>query len=401
MRRTVVAALAFISLPAILYAQADSLVLQEFSDLKIDNCGLNAAVFLLDWFDVPIDLSDLQNELQVGLNWERSTSMLSLKESLEANGLRVSAYKEATLDDTLTGLDGKHVCLLHVGTGEDPKAGHFYVVPAAANGSVLVVDVARHYEWVQTAEFRSQFAKSFSGFYLSVSRENQAAPRTYTLNEPMIEIDLGDIPSGQGILKVQISVGNRKTVPLIVESVKGSCDCFKGAVFKGATPQKLEPTELQVLELSFERSKLGVGSVVRDVHLYVRDTETRDVVIRVKAHVLQTPPEKQISWLPERIDFGLIRDPSLLQKPQILTIMVPRGVSIQEVKPDSSNVVVKAVSTQESGADSGRDNRQVYRFEVTLPAVRPGPLREKILVTTTDTNYPRIEIPLVGEVVQQ
>ena len=176
MRRMVVAALAFISLPVILYAQADSLVLQEFSDLKIDNCGLKAAVFLLDWFDIPIDLSDLQNELQVGLNWERPASMLSLKESLEAEGLRVSAYKDATLDEMLTGLDGKHVCLLHVVTVEGPKAGHFYLVTAAAKGRVLVVDSARHYEWVQTAEFKSRFAQSFSGFYLSVSRENQEAP---------------------------------------------------------------------------------------------------------------------------------------------------------------------------------------------------------------------------------
>ncbi len=403
MKRTAITTLALILLllPATLYAQVDSLALREFGDLRLDNCGVNAAVFLLHWFDLSVDLPRLQDELEVGSHWEQATSMLLLKKSLEANGLSVSAYKNATLDETLVGLDETHVCLLHVNRGGDLKKGHFYLVPAVANGSVLLVDPARDYEWVTVDEYKRQFAEMYSGYYLSVSRSTKPSPREYTLAEKVIEVDVGVATNDPGTLIVTIPVINTKQVPIIIESAKGSCSCFETAAFRGDHPTRLEPGEKQSLELKFNRSSLGLGGVQRYVSLHLRDTEARDLEIKVSVRVVERPVEQRVVWFPQKIDYGLVKDADIFQKPQELTVSLPPGVILGDIIPSSSNVVVKAVGEEKNADESNQVMRRVYRFEVAINAVQPGPLKEKLLISTTDTNYPILEIPLVGELMQR
>src|SRR5580704_11782476 len=180
MRKTVILALVCVTIGVGLYAQADSDILPELYDVKVDNCGLNAALFLLYWFDLPVGISQLQSELRVGPHWELPTSMLLLKKEFEVKGLTVNAYKDATLDEVLASVDDKHVCLLHVNI-ENSKEGHFYLVTAVQSRGVLLVDAMKSHDWIQVDDFKNQFAKSFSGYYLSVSRS--PSPRAHNDQE--------------------------------------------------------------------------------------------------------------------------------------------------------------------------------------------------------------------------
>ncbi len=103
----------------------------------------------------------------------------------------------------------------------------------------------------------------------------------------------------------------------------------------------------------------------------------------------------RVTWFPQKIDYGLVKDSVTLQKPEDITIWLPPGVLLGDVTLSSSNVFVTALDGQENTGGS------VYQLEVSLRAVRNGPFSERISITTTDTNHPLIEIPLVGEVIGQ
>jgi hypothetical protein len=167
--------LAVAVLPGVLRAQTDSNALVALGEAKAYNCGLNTAAFLLPWFDLPVDLAQLAAELDVGPRWEQATSLLLLKKTFEVRGLKVAAYKDATLDEAVAELGGHRVCLLHVSRGDDPRQGHFYLLVAAENGRVLLVDAGKNDEWIPAAELKVRFAKSFTGYYLAISPLTSAA----------------------------------------------------------------------------------------------------------------------------------------------------------------------------------------------------------------------------------
>lgn len=146
----------------------------------VDNCGLNACTFVAHWFDCFVDAYGMLGDLEIGAHCEQPASLLSLKKYFEARGLKVSAYKQASFEEMLTGLDGKQVCIFHVNI-EDSWAGHFYVIVAATKTHVLLVDAAKEFGWVPINKFKETFAESFSGFYLCISRPAEAAQTTTSL----------------------------------------------------------------------------------------------------------------------------------------------------------------------------------------------------------------------------
>ncbi len=170
MSKAVIAFLALACLPGLVRGETSSNAMAELSDTKAENCGLYTAAFLLQWFDISVDLAQLAAELGVGERWERATSLLLLKKTFELHGLKVVAYKEATMEEALAELDGNRVCLLHVSRGNDPRQGHFYLPVAAENGRVLLVDAGQSDEWISTAELKQRLAASFSGYYLAASK---------------------------------------------------------------------------------------------------------------------------------------------------------------------------------------------------------------------------------------
>jgi ABC-type bacteriocin/lantibiotic exporter with double-glycine peptidase domain len=151
------------------YAQAPTNALPANGSPKTENCGLYAAAFVLEWFDVPVDTLQLESELDVGTHWARATSLSLLKRKLEIKNLSVSAYKEANLDEVLADLDGKHVCLIHVTSTNTAKEGHFYLLIDSNGNKVLLVDAGKNFEWIPVDEFKRRFATIFSGYYLSIS----------------------------------------------------------------------------------------------------------------------------------------------------------------------------------------------------------------------------------------
>ncbi len=172
------AAIVFVSVALGVCGQDDAFAPK---DLWVDNCGLNACAFVARWFDRFVDPYGMQGELEIGDHCERPASLLAVKRSLEGRGLKVSAYKEARLEELLAEVDGKHVCLFHINV-EDSAAGHFYVLVAATRSHVLLVDAAKRFAWVPVDKFKAEFGDSFSGFYLSVSRPSLAAGNASALH---------------------------------------------------------------------------------------------------------------------------------------------------------------------------------------------------------------------------
>jgi hypothetical protein len=389
-----------IALGGRLLGEEDSPVLRELGDAKLENCGVDVTLFLLGWFNVPVGLERLQNELGVGPHWAKATSLAQIKSALERRGLKVDAYKDARVDEVLPRIDGKQVCVLHVQRDDSP-VGHFYLVVARRLTEVFLVDAGTRQDWVPIQEFNEKLGKSFTGYCLFISQANPNPQPEHTLDEKIIEVDVGTITNSPGILLVTIPVVNTKQVPIVVEKASGSCGCFNGAGFRGERPTRLEPGEKQVLELRFDRASIGVGDVRRAATLSVKDTEAREVQIKITAHVFQLPVEQRVTWFPQKIDYGLVKDTGTLLRPQDVAIWLPPGVMLGSITPSSSNVLAKVLDKQENVEGDDQVPRRAYRLEVSITATRNGPFNEKVSITTSDTNYPLVEIPLVGEVTHQ
>jgi hypothetical protein len=141
----------------------------ELGKAKIDNCGANVTLFLLSWFNVPIEFTHLEGGLEVGSHWEQATSLEKIKNVLVEGGLRVDAFKEARLDELPPKVHAEQLCLMHVQRGS-PPAGHFYLLVATNATAVLVVDAGHGEKWLPIQEFKQRFDTQFTGYCLFVSR---------------------------------------------------------------------------------------------------------------------------------------------------------------------------------------------------------------------------------------
>jgi hypothetical protein len=103
-----------------------------------------------------------------------------------------------------------------------------------------------------------------------------------------------------------------------------------------------------------------------------------------------------LTWFPEAINIAAVERAAI--QDQEFTIFTPPGVAIGE--PQTSTPILKISGfhkeTQEEDIDEA--GRTVHRFKIDMKNLPLGPLREKVTLTTSDKNTPRIEIPLSGEV---
>ena len=390
-------------------AQGLSPAIQELGDARISNCGLNTFVFVLKYFGHNTDLTKLSKQLEVGDHWENAVNMLTIKQTLQESGLKVEAFKNATIDEILAEVNKERICIIHILVG-NASVGHYYVIMATGQKGIFVVNAGKNTSWITIEKFKNDFENIFTGYCMFVSSEHvlrsNVQTKFYSLDAKEIIIDLNDIISGQGTIDVNVPIYNSTDKDIVIEKIMGSCTCFRGATLKSrlekSSTYQIGAFSKETMLLSFDRESFGTGQSERLVLLNISKPESKKVLIRIKANIIGTGLENKIAWFPEKIDYGLVLDPNQISKNQLITLFLPQDISVSKVSTSSINIKVKSIDTEKAqnilSNEGGK--RRICQYEITLLEVPEQRLNEYIEFSITDETLPKITIPIIARIPQ-
>jgi hypothetical protein len=365
---------------------------------KAGNCGIWVTAFTLGVFQSPFEMSKLAVELDTNDAWDEPVDMSHIKVSLEKAGLHTEAFKKATSDEVFEKLSHAavdSVAILHL-KNRPNRVGHFVVLMAPNQNRELYIDVGRPPEWVSANSLKAKMNDDFSGLFLFVSSTAPPEPVFILDGSPFI-LNAGEQVLGPGMWEVSVKVKNPSDQPIALQNTKGSCQCFKKATINASDGKTIPAHGTAMMTLTFDRAMFGVGSVENEVLLSFSGMKSVDwIEVTVAAHVSAESSPLQLTWFPEAINIAAVERAAI--QDQEFTIFTPPGVAIGE--PQTSTPILKISGfhkeTQEEDIDEA--GRTVHRFKIDMKNLPLGPLREKVTLTTSDKNTPRIEIPLSGEV---
>jgi hypothetical protein len=122
----------------------------------------------------------------------------------------------------------------------------------------------------------------------------------------------------------------------------------------------------------------------------------RKIVIRVHGHGTAQHADERMAWLPEKIDYGLVKSAAAALKPEKISLLVPHGITINGISTSSPRLHVTRDASAKPSDDTGGDRREIS-FEVTLSAPVPRTWDERVVIETSSADVPSIVIPVVGE----
>lgn len=337
----------------------------------------------------PATIPGLSEELGVGRRRENLCSLLSIKLTMEKRGLIVTGYSGASVGEVWDNLTPGAAAVLYTRPWFAP-AGHFWVVLGRRAGHVVIMDPGQKFQTVDRREFDEFFVPMFSGDWLKVdSPVLHAVSTVHRFADGKAAIKT-TILGGQGEVGFPITFRNEASHPVRFKGAKGDCDCFRGIRPAGFQVQPGESVELEVL---FDRAKFGVGKVRKQVVLTVEEGRTeRAILLDLDVDVRDVQLEERVNWVPERLEAGLIPKDQVAARGEAVTIYLPKGVQISDVKTRSRKVTVRLEST----TDVGKVVAQ--RYLVSILDAQSGRVDDAIEFNTTDPNFHSILIPFRAEI---
>jgi hypothetical protein len=158
------------------------LSLPQLGHQKLNNCGLNAAVFVCRHFQVPSAVDALAAELGVGNYYQRPASLLGLKQVFTARGLSVEAYRDARFEEVANALDGTALWLLHVNKSPE-SLGHFYILAGQDPSRICWIDPVRTCEWTSSTNLTVELEGKFQGWCLRIAPPEPGACALRLVND--------------------------------------------------------------------------------------------------------------------------------------------------------------------------------------------------------------------------
>jgi hypothetical protein len=365
------------------------------------NCGLNVTAFALGYFHKGINLRRIAAALQLGGDWEQAANMFLLKRVLDGAGLRVSAYKHANFPDIMrlvTKKPKERLAIIFLKNDMSiGRFGHYLVLMHGGRAGFFVVDIGEYVGWESMADITNRMGQSFSGLLLLVRPGGAPVARhIFRLDAKQVLINAGDIASGPGMLHIPLLLKNTSDRPISIAIARGTCFCFRGAKIIEHNG-KIAPGKVGKIVMSFKRNLIGIGNIEREVLFSFAGYSNHFLRVVVYAHITTAHPPAQLTWYPQAIDLGQVRNRNLLGG-QEFTILTPKGIFLQT--PDVSSKSIQVIRLEDSVGQSQVDDfgRKAHEFVVDLSNLPAGEVDQKITIRTTDKYIPKIVIPITGRV---
>ena len=273
---------------------------------------------------------------------------------------------------------------------------HCVVIDGFKGDTLTIIDTPRDPYSIS----KEDFAKFYSGFSLLISKNKFSFPKIkskgpdirfeeYVYNFGVIE--QGEKTKIDHIFKFR-NAGNEE---LVISYVIACCGASATLLSEKSIPPQGKGEIKATVDVGGKR-----GEQDYRVHVYSNDPVTQVVQLQIKGVVKAEPMKTGIVVLPENIYLGDINKSALSGSRKIL-ILKPEDeeLNITKTEPSSKYISVKISQREEERYKGIEKSYQGFEIEVSIsPDIPIGKFEEKITIYTTSEKYPKIEIPVTGNI---
>lgn len=365
------------------------------------NRRLNVTAVALRYFGRPVNLSQLGRSLRAGPAWTQPIKASRMIRVLEKSGLRVSTGKGVTFTEIakrLANRPRREIAIIFLGKINSRLDTLGYCVALTGYGpkGFNVVDVGSYVGWLSLPDATNGLGPHFNGLCLFVRPGGApVAARIYSVTKHrQIELSLGQIASGPGMLKVPFMLRNTLRVPIGIKIAQGTCFCFKFARIK-TIDHMIAPGKVGKIVLTFDRAAIGIGKIDREVLFSFTGYPNHFLKVLVRCNITANHAPTQLTWYPQVINLGVVRNGTKLGGEEF-TVLTPKGVTLGTPVVSSGNIRVIKLEASSGGTRVDEFGRAAHEFVVDLSRVTAGQVNEKIRIATTDKYVPQIVVRIVG-----
>ncbi|MDD5454713.1 MAG: DUF1573 domain-containing protein [Candidatus Ratteibacteria bacterium] len=225
-----------------------------------------------------------------------------------------------------------------------------------------------------------------TAFSFFVLKNNSSRPAPM-LKEGKIEFDeyvydFGRAKEGEKIEHV-FKLRNAGNEKLIIKKVNAPCGCTAATI----SDKDIPPGGEGEITVTFDTAGYkGFASK----YIYV-DSNAPSAKLEIQG-ILET----ELAVAPEYVDFGNLRQE--IQRKKMIYITKAGDENIKILKTESSSDYL-LVETQEVPQNPPNKYRKDFKIEIiTAPNIPIGTLKETITIYTNDEKYPKIEMPIAGNI---
>lgn len=372
-------------------------------DTTAASSAVNVTAFSLIYFRRPVNMDNIALALGAGATWSRSVSLARVGRVLENAGLRVSTAKKVTFRKIAVMLSKRHrvgvaiIYLEHLHLAGDRPQHYLALLESGPNGLCLA-DPGAYIGWLSMDYLRTHLGPDLGHQCLFV--QPGGAPQavaTYALTSPReIVLNIGEIAAGPGLLRIPFLLHNTQKHPIGIGFAKGTCFCFKHATID-TTNHRIQPEKTAKIVLSFDRSEIGTGNIVREVLISFVGYPHHWLRVLVKCHITAKHPPIQLTWYPQTFCLGVVRKPDALGCEEF-TVLTPKGISLRSVTVSSKSIRVIPLNNPGGKPEIDEFGRAAHEFVVDLSRLPAGAVNQTVTVETTDKYVPNIVIPITGRI---
>jgi hypothetical protein len=327
--------------------------------------------------------------------------MLQIKRTLMMSGLKIAAYKDATLTDVFKQMavrPQRSLSIIFIKNNLNlGRLGHYLVLLDCGPQHFFVVDIGDFIGRESVNLLNDRIGPNFSGLFLLVTPGGAPlASKPYPITDKEIELRIGEIASGPGIIQIPFWLKNTIKKPIHIAMAKGTCYCFHGAKIIGHGGM-IAPGQIGKIIMAFKRNLIGVGNIEREVLFSFVGYPNHFLRVVVYAHMTTAHPPVQLTWYPQAINLGLVRNNSVLGG-QEFTVLTPKTVSLQAPTVSSKDIQVIRLNGSAGKSQVDDFGRTAHEFVVDLSNLPAGEVDQKVTIRTTDKYIPKIVIPITGRV---
>ena len=335
-------------------------------------CGPKSLLIVCQKLGVRANLDELKRLSDY--DDKKGTTMAGLYKAVQAKGLDAVGM-EITLED-LSKVKIPVIVFLW--------GGHFEVIDRFEKDRVRIIGPDDESKWIS----KTEFSNNYSGMALLISKDKKLFPKIDTKGPDLIFdeyfYNFGIIEQFskrkiEHIFKFR-NIGNSN---LLIERVSSPCGCTAAVISdKDITPGGKGEIKATV---DVEGRK---GEQTFVVFVQSNDPITPIIELQVKGII-----QRGLKISPSSINFGgdIKKGFHVTKK---LFILAPEGeeLSILNIEPSSKYLSTKVF-------ESGEKDNKGFEVEVTLASEVPmGKLEETLIIHTSSTKSPTIEIPVTGNI---
>jgi hypothetical protein len=317
-------------------------MLDVLPNQRADNCGLNVTLLACAVYGIECDLRGAARALSCEPKGQRSVSLDRIAGDLRDQGLGVSPFQNASLDQVLEHCRVRRaVAVIHCmpATGE----GHYYLVATSERGCVVANPGLGTWLLPRSDPFVEKLATHFSGNGALITQAGQSLG--WLLSRGEWESNGGTVEGAQ--VTWEIPVVNDLGREVRLDSVMAGCGC----VGVSLVPARLGAAEKGALVVKFNATSLPGGKARQDIRLgFNTGTQAVERALGVTIEVERPSATVKAHARPSRVVASAGESGNFQGD---VVILVPDGGRIEGWKPGGTCGVIAGPMAVEGVAGRG------------------------------------------------